>query len=373
MLKQNDRSNIKEILNDFSQSEKLLSGILGGYYQHSIKGSYDKLRLIRFIFDEILHFKIVDQPMEKINWEIPFVYKGKYNCSVSHQKFGFNIYVSPKGDEKSKEIANEIESLLLEALKKIEPLIKQYAMIALKNGDIILENRLFDLKRVYEYFRSEIVLRKKKTAKLPKSLSVSTPATYKDFRRAFKLNQEIGYLEQAGYVAFFSMLEHICALFLAFRDIPERKDVKEFSSRQWAEKFKTVFDLADPGFKEYYDYLVSVSRFKRNPSVHGLFDKLHTTFSFYLPQARHKIPVGLYEKEIALQWENEELSFEKIDAFLQLLATNDTTERIMAYLEMGLNVSFGSFEDIQSFSDEEFKEYLNFISRQADDMGNMDW
>lgn len=79
---------LKKLLGDFSQpKDSLFSGVFSGFHKHSINKSYEKWRLARFLFDEILGFKIIDQPMEKINWEIPFIYKKKYHCSVAHQKF----------------------------------------------------------------------------------------------------------------------------------------------------------------------------------------------------------------------------------------------------------------------------------------------
>jgi len=46
----------------------------------------------------------------------------------------------------------------------------------------------------------------------------------------------------------------------------------------------------------------------------------------------------------------------------------------MAYLETGLNVVYGTpREDLDSFSDECFEEYLEFQVRLSDDRANMDW
>lgn len=129
-------------------------------------------------------------------------------------------------------------------------------------------------------------------------------------------------------------------------------------------------------FKENYDYLLGVSRYKRNPSVHGLFDKLHTIFYFYLPSARHRVSVGLYDKEILLQWRNEKLNFEKLDAFLELLSKHESTKRIWRYImDAGFNVVFGKHAENLDFfsSDEEFEEYLKYLVYQYDSMANMDW
>ena len=185
----------------------------------------------------------------------------------------------------------------------------------------------------------------------------------------------ISYLEQAGYVAFFSLLEHLCILTLAFRNIPERNDVRVFVQKNWQDKFKIVFDLNQKEFKDNYDYLLGVSRYKRNPSVHGLFDKLHSIFYFYLPPARHRVSVGLYDQEVLLQWRDEKINFKKLDAFLELLSRHRSTKRIWSYIDAGLNVVFGEHtENLDIFSsDKEFEEFLEYKVFQSDNMVNMDW
>ncbi|MFH1677766.1 MAG: hypothetical protein ABH888_03075, partial [Patescibacteria group bacterium] len=118
-----------------------------------------------------------------------------------------------------------------------------------------------------------------------------------------------------------------------------------------------------------------ISRHKRNPSVHGLFDKLHSIFYFYLPSARHRISVGLYDREVSLQWRDEKLNFEKLDAFLKLLARHKSTKRIWSYINADLNIVFGKYaENLDIFSsDKEFEEFLKFQIFQFDNMRNMDW
>lgn len=364
------KSDMKQLLKDFLQPPNtLFSGIFSNFHKYSVIKSYDKWRLVRFLFDEVLGFKIADQPIEKVNWEIPFIYKRKYYCSVAHQKFGFRIYVAEKNTKKADEIAKEIENVIENAIEASEPAIKQYASVALQKGEISIDNRIYELKEVYKYFKEEVLSRSKKMNKISASKS-----DVKNFKKQFELHEEISYLEQAGYVAFFSLLEHLCTLVLAFRNIPERHNIKDFAQKNWQDKFKLVFDLTQKEFKESYDYLLGVSRYKRNPSVHGLFDKLHSIFYFYLPSARHRISVGLYDKEISLQWKNEILNFDKLDSFLELLSRHRSTKRIMSYLNAGLNIVFGKHaENLDTFSDKEFDEFLKYQVYLDDNMGNMDW
>ncbi|MFZ7121220.1 MAG: hypothetical protein ACOWWH_09745 [Eubacteriaceae bacterium] len=371
-MSKDTRKRIKKILMNFSQpKDSLVSGISSDFYKHYVLKSYERWRLARFLFDEILNFEIADRPIEKVNWEIPFIYKKRYHCSIAHQKFGFRVYVANEDTKNPKTVAEEVAEIIEKGIEYSEPIIRKYAIDSLKIGDINADNRLRELKEVYEYFRDEVSKRKRKIESISKAKGKN-----KYFQEQFKLEKEISYLEQAGYVAFFSLLEHLCILVLAFRDIPERKNVKEFAQKSWQDKFKIVFDLSQKEFKENYDYLLGISRYKRNPSVHGLFDKLHTIFYFYLPSARHRVSVGLYDKEILLRWRNEKLSFEKLDAFLELLSKHESTKRIWRYImDAGLNVTFGKdAENLDVFSfDEEFEEYLKYLVYQYDNMANMDW
>ena len=96
-MESNTKTQLKKLLKDFFQpKDSLFSGIFSGFHKYSVSKSYERWRLVRFLFDEILKFKIADQPMEKINWEIPFIYKKKYHCSIAHEKF----------EERSKRIVN---------------------------------------------------------------------------------------------------------------------------------------------------------------------------------------------------------------------------------------------------------------------------
>lgn len=96
------KSKVKSLLHDFTQSSRssLDKGVSCTY---SLTGNYEMWRLARFLFDEILAIKVEDQPFEKVNWYIHFVYQSKYSCSISHRKFGFIIHVyNGDSEEESK-------------------------------------------------------------------------------------------------------------------------------------------------------------------------------------------------------------------------------------------------------------------------------
>lgn len=367
------KKKLKKVLVNFSQPPNSLeSGIFGHFYKHNVSAHYELWRLIRFLFDDILNFQIADQPVEKVNWEIPFVYLGKYSCSIAHQKFGFRVYV--KNSKKAVKIAKEIVSVLNSALKNAEPLIKDFAEEALSKGEISVENMVKRLTEPYEYFKSQATMLKARVAPIS-TLSLKKPMP-SDWQELFQSMKEVDYLEHAGYISFFSLLEHLCVLILAFRNLPERKNVRDFASKKWQEKYKTVFDLRDKNFKDNFDYLVGLAKYKRNPGAHGFTDKTHTNFYFYLKGARHRIPVSLYGHEIIAGWQNFTLNFKKLDNFLKLLHEHNSTRRIMAYLDTSLNVSFGTYsayDELLKCSDDEFEFRLRYLVDQSDNLTNMDW
>ena len=142
---------VKRILKDFTQSSDLGPGELG--YRYRLSGDYELLRIIRFLFAEVLGFSVDDKPMEKINWTIPFVYKGEHHCYAAHEKFGFRVYVPHKSDADAEALGREIEERLHRALLASSPIIETYAEEALEKGEIIVENTFKELHQRYVFFR----------------------------------------------------------------------------------------------------------------------------------------------------------------------------------------------------------------------------
>lgn len=338
----------------------------GFRYRHRLSGDYEMLRLVRFIFSDILQFEVNDQPFEKVNWWIPFEYEGKYQCVAAHEKFGFRVYVTADNEEEARTIGEKIEKQLDKALHASRPIVEHYAKDALKQGDIIVENIFGQLFGPYEFFR-KMALKKKRAA----GTSVQKTSAY----NLYKQRREQEYFEQATYFSFFSMLEHLCVLFLAYRNIPERKDVASFSRLNWSDKFKCVFDIMDPEFGDIYTHLIGIARYRRNPAAHGY---AHTVFDFYLKGARHKISASLNERDVSLRWNDQTGNFEAMESFLKLIKKHKTTRNIFAYIQTGLNISFAASslpenDRVARMSLAVVREHIEYMIRLSDDMGNMDW
>ncbi len=354
------KDKIKEKLSNFSQKP------IANYphkteHKHGLSGDYDMWRLARFIFDDILSYEIADQPMEKVNWSIFFVYKESYHCRIAHMKFGFRIFVNHTDSDTATNIAKEIEEILSSVILDSRSLIEDYASTALKSGEIIVNNAYNELLGSYSFFKESVA---------EKSRIIETkPDNF------FELYRDRSYLEAAANIAFFSLFENLCVLLLGFKDIPERNDIASFTRLIWRDKYKKVFDLNVTDFKGIYDHLISISKYKRNPSAHGFTD---TVFNFYLKGARHKVNIGLSDNELALQYNNQENNFEVYENFLALLRSHDSVKNAFAYIEAGLNVSFipsalKEHDEVNNMSDKELEEYIHFLLSRYDDMANMDW
>ncbi|OQY67094.1 hypothetical protein B6D29_02270 [Microgenomates bacterium UTCPR1] len=367
---------ILRLLSDFNQNfkDKTPSGIFGNFYKFPIDdGDYDEKRLIRYLFGGLKKFEVWDKPMEKINWEIPFYYKG-YRGSFSHEKFGFRVYLDKKIIEKDAiKVSEEIIKIINKALKLSEPIVKDVGRLELSKGEIIINNKLHDIESEYLFF-SNLSQIKEKKANIPKAFSIKTPPIKSDF----KSWRESEYLADAAYIMFFSLLEHICILGLAFTQ-NNKVSIGEFARYKWYEKFKMIFSLEVIEFRDFYNYLHKVADNKRNPTSHGYLSKKNTIFNFYFDKAHHRIPMALYDKELLyISGDTQKVNLETLHSFLKLIRKHSKTRNMMFYLDSGLDVSYDKstlieYRTLMSLTQKSAKDYIENLCRNSDDMANMDW
>ncbi len=363
-------------LSVFKQDKNTKGLLFGSNHRYDLGEilDYNKYRLLRYLFVKFLGFWIVDQPMEKVNWEIPMTYK-EIPISFAHQKFGFRLYIDKDlAEEKANLLFKEIDSVISYCLNKIEPIIRAEGLISLNKGEVIVENKYFEIEREFNFFLKES-LRKKKMANIPKSLKLSTRTEVMKYD--FELDMESRYLEDAAYVSFFSLIEHICILGLAFIDSKEKYDFFNFSKKTWQDKFKEVFPISDPKFSIFYNKLVNLSKYRRNPVAHGHLDKLYTIFYFYVPEARSRIPMGLYDQEVFLKLKDDG-NLKVLSDFLSFIRKNPKTKKWMQYISRGLDISYNrssllEYEGYLNSSSKVGLAHLDYMTRMVDDMANMDW
>lgn len=364
------KKSVGMILRDFTQERDLVSTIFSNFHRYSCnEGDYDEKRLIRYIFSEFLNFEVWDKPFEKVNWEIVFKYKGVC-ASFLHEKFGFRIYIDNELAQRDAEkYVEEIKHKIDQCFKLIKPVVREEGIKSLKMGEIIIDNRLSELEKRFVYFLRES-RRKKKLSHFPGSLKLN-----KKFN--FELYKQSKYLTDATYMAFFSLIEHICILGLAFTNSPDKLQIELFSRKIWRDKFKQVFSLDDDEFAEIYKKLSNLSKYCRNPSEHGHLDKLYTIFHFYLPGAAHRIPMGLYDRELLYGLRQED-NLAVLESFMKLIRKNKNTKKWMWYLDRGFPVdyerqSLSEYQAYMKLKEREAKNYLDYWSRMEDNYSNMDW
>jgi len=354
---------ILKLLLNFNQNKQPHCEVSKNCHKFRIEYSeYDKLRLLRYIFGAICKFNTFDQPMEKINWVVPFTYK-EFQCSASHEKFGFYIHIySHLQLSETEKIFKEIWIILEKALELSEGIVKEAALSKINSGNVIVHNNFPDLEDRYLFFRE-----------------ASKNVIQQDGSNNIYLSKkQFRYHEEAAYVAFYSLIEHLCTLVLAFTSSDMRAKLLSFTKLKWYEKYKIVFPLSVPEFKEFYDYFYDLSKFRRNPPAHGFVDPLFTVFSFYYEPAKHRIPVSVYDGKVISKWHDGVKNLERLDAFLRLIRSSKQTKNIMKYIDGEFDISFdehnlAEYKKITLLSDEKFDQYIYAHSAMTDAYANMDW
>jgi len=234
----------------------------------------------------------------------------EFHCSVSHEKFGFYIHIySQLQLSETEKIFNEICMVLEKTLELSEDIVKEVALSKINSGNVIIHNNFPDLEDRSLFFRE--------ASKNVMQQDISN--------NKYLSKKQSRYHEEAAYVAFYSLIEHLCSLVLAFTNSDMRTELLSFTKLKWYEKYKIVFPLSTPEFKEFYDYFHELSKFRRNPTAHGFVDPLHTVFSFYYEPAKHRIPVSVYDGKIINKWYDGDKNLEKLDAFLKRIHIIENT------------------------------------------------
>lgn len=384
--------NISRLFKDLTQGKngevKFPNGLKEFKFKH---GDYDKRRLIRYVVGEIKGFKIYDRPIEKVNWEIYFYYKG-IPAAAMHKKFGFFTYVDNSLSlEAAEEINSELQELIVKGLSLAERVVREEALENIKLGKIIVENKYPELLRMYHYFKKaskrkpkdntkeieqQILAAREKKPSI-KELEEVVAAIQKLYAEYAKPDDRTRFNEEAAYIAFFSMLEHLCMLCLPFSESKYMKDIYSFSKLNWSDKFKEVFPLTEIEFKKSYDAFSSLAKYRRNASAHGYLDKMHTSFAFYFDPARHRIPAAIYDSEIMTKWNDKDTNFKELDAFIANININPKTKNRMAYISYPFDISFDPvnvrrYKKINKYTDRGLKQFLEAESWEYTNALNMD-
>ena len=370
------------------RSEKNHSGILGGWHRYSIKNiDYDKCRLFLYVFNYLLECPAIHTPMEKINWEVSFIHKDT-RCTISHEKLGFHIYIDRNiKQEDANKSYQELFKILDKLINELSPILKIYAQQALSKNKIIVDNKFNQILSAYQYFRTESTKDKQypEDASIIHDLENSEPDTldtlddedWRSYARLLTRKPPKYYYEEAAYFTYISLIEHLAVLFFAFNH-QNNMGFVEFTQKSWSEKFKIVFPIQEQEFKTFYDKLLAISNYKRNPHAHGFVTNRYTNVSFYFSKAAHRIPISLYDDKVILELSRTEANLALLDNFLETLENHKETRNIMYYIKADFDISFLQntklkYREIKSMDDKTLKKYIRDEERKQEAGWNMDW
>lgn len=234
--------------------------------------------LVYFLLVDLLGFKNLGR-FEKVAWSVPIDFDGKAFL-IEHRKFGLGIFQHSVDDEPA---SVEIVRLIRKAVRIAEPYFEWRAEEAAAASHLNVHNRSWELHDQFRYFAdaadaksAEAEARKDEIVqtRLGSGMTIHMPSD--------ALLREARYLRLAALEHFFSWTEHIFIHIAVLRGkATTGSEVAELARAEWAQKYKSVFDLNDPASKKFYDELMVLRRQVRNFVAHGSFGKDREAFSFH--------------------------------------------------------------------------------------------
>lgn len=393
-----EEARIKSTLGNFSSTITNDQKSTKESYNYKIRTiQFDECRLVAYVLEHLLNCKTAWLPIEKVHWWSSFSYDGVY-CSIAHQKFGFNLYISgglnkDDADELAEKLISELETIVA-TLSKVTTL---YAKKAVKVGNIILHNKMQSLEDRYVYYRDASFVELDTKAELDSimgendgevvELGVYDDKDDKDldkkvaetmerlavYRRKSSVHL---YNQEVAIIYFLSLIEHICLLLYAFNH--DGGNVVDLAMKGWGEKFEKVIGTSDKDIEEGYLYLRKVALYKRNPITHGFLTPKMTEASFYFKQARQRTPINLFNGELLGEY-SYGVDLTKLDKLLADIRKNPKFHNAMRYIEnseFDISYDTGSmaeFELVNKMTESDLVEYLDAVMWRYNNAANMDW
>lgn len=369
---------LEKIFSEFSKP-KSISWQLGRGTQFtkvSISDLVPEAYLLKHILADTLGFPCDYMPMEKVLWEIGFVFDGIL-CKVASQKFGHRLYIESDDDKEISETTNALVKKFNASVKIASAQFQRYAEIEMKKGNLTVGNQYSGMLSMYQYLRDQSIRKRNEKTKIPRGAKgIIAPAWNAEVDKL----RQAAYLEESAYFAFFGLLEHLLVLFLAFNDFdPKTDDLKKFIFEPWSEKFKRAFDLRiDKDAARFYDFFTAISRKHRNPRAHGMFNKDGRNMGFYLEG------VGILSADFSREKSDETFPWMhmngsallEMDRFLAWLKQHPFYKIPMQIIEGGLEIDFTKksrerYENLIRQGDA--TDFIEHESYLLDQYANMDW
>jgi hypothetical protein len=362
---------------------------------HSLPPYY----LVYFLLVELLGFRNLGR-FEKLAWSVPIDLDGMAYL-IEHRKFGVGVFA--RAEESEEQQARRIVALIKKGVKAAKPFFKCMADDAVRASKLNVRNVSNKLFERYIFFRDgfstataeaqalknihETEQQQRQFSFHPYSVR-NRNANIKGRVALFtfpwiRKSEDASWLALAAVEAFFGWTEHIFIhLAILQGHVTTGAEVAQMAESDWSTKFKSALDVSDKATKEHFDKLVTIRRQLRNFMAHGAFGKEGEAFSFH--SGAGAVPVVLDHRPAKTQFSlTPELAFDDEEALA-------TIEKFIAYLWSGQRkpaqiyiqesslplilpkASDGTYAAAMA-SVNDMQDFVDHLSKQRDDAGNMDW
>lgn len=350
-------------------------------------------------------------PHEKVAWTIPIDFEGRQFLIIL-RKFGLKIETGPDGNWGSS-ISN-IRHLLRRGVAVGKPFFEKLASDAIRGSDLNVANKSAELWERYRFLREqhettnlEAIQRKDEMIRVvapdepidgefifsifATSLEVSESrrnesgeyhgASY--YRPSPRLQMRASWLAHSAVEAFFGWSEHLFIHFSILRgQTTTGTQVSKMAlEKDWAKKYGNALNLRDSETRTFFKKLKIVRQKIRNVMAHGAVGHDGGAFEFHSDAGA--IPIRLPSDPDSFQLGEDltfdvEETFELFGQFYQFLKSTSQYEARFYYaMESGLPTILryaadGVYSDAIK-TKESMEEFVDVLSRQSDDVANMDW
>ena len=350
--------------------------------------------LVYFLLVDLLGFPNLGQ-WEKVAWTVPIRYRGKL-YGVEHRKMGLGIFapnldpnarMSTAPSEEAEADARKIAALITKGVAAAAPYFEWRAEQAASGTQLNVLNKSDWLFDRYKFFRdrfealsAEAELRKNERNIKKETLEDGIEVTTGSFP-SYSLRREAEWNAQAAVEAFFSWTEHaFIHLAILQGRLHSGEDVASMANADWKTKFKSALDVSDTETKKHYDSLLDLRAQIRNFMAHGAFGKRGEAFRFH--SSAGAVPVlltGHQQHRYSLTGKpafDERWAIAEIGEFIEHLWSGPRLPArpyVFSSLPSILTlVADGTYARAMQ-SEDDMKEFVDYLTHQFDNAANMDW
>ena len=333
--------------------------------------------LLQFGLRELLQLDLYG-PDEKLLWGVCFDYRDS-TFGFEYRKFGLRVLCE------SRNLDAPIAKEVMGRARALTDLVATYlssgfATSQIAAGNFTVRNLYSTLDERYRFLRTAAATAYATPPPPPETVDHATGSHTRYFD--YKPIMEGGALGTAAVDAYFSRLEHLFCIALAFSaHASPGTTFLEFLSANWPTKARTLLDLSDPDAKKFYDRLLEIRDEWRNPLAHGGFLTGGESLFFHLPRVG-ALPARLKRTPTGVKFDFE-LAHSSFTGIIELFDQFDTflEERALHFAvkwaASGLNVAFDASSLTQyrdaTESDETFDQFIDGALRESDRYDNMDF